>query len=489
MKKLQLIVCIFVLCANAILAQTPAGTKFCAAPRVSAAMQQQIKSALGANAIQRGTDLYVPVTLHIAGKNDGTGFMPAEQVLAAFCLLNQDFAPHHIYLYLADTIHYIRNTAWYDHNDFAGGDDMHQAEGVNGTLNTYVVNTAAGACGYAWYGGCIVLKNSCTGGGDHTWAHEAGHYFSLPHTFVGWEDTGFDASLPVPAYINGAEVEKLDGSNCTTAGDGLCDTPPDYISNRWTCANGTSGIVHDPNNEPFRIDGTYYMSYSNDACMNKFSVEQGDQMHAYATTQLANVVGTVPTPYQPTGTVANVLPTPNDTINTTNTAQLVWRRDPNATFYLLEVSLQLQFLTVQIRKTVTDTTYTLTGLQPNKRYNWRVRAMNEQFTCSTAATVATKFWTAPLVATDNATPIHIDFIATPNRIERGTPVRLQWNDFANQKATLRITNTAGQTVQTQQINQTESGELTIETANLAAGVYHIILQTEQGLAQCKLVVL
>jgi Fibronectin type III domain/Pregnancy-associated plasma protein-A len=480
---------LFWLGANTAFAQTP-NTAFCKARQPDAATLQQLRQVLGANIIQHGVDVYVPVSLHIVGKNDGTGFVSQGFALDAFCQLTKDFAPHNIHLYIQDTLRYIRNSAWYEHNDFAGGDAMHQASGVPGTMNCYIVQTAAGACGYAWYGGCIVLKNSCTGEPNHTWSHEAGHYFSLPHTFFGWEDTGINAAQPAPDSINGFQVEKLDGSNCTTAGDYICDTPPDYISNRWTCTNGTSQPMLDPNGQTFSVDGTNYMSYSNDACMSKFTTGQGDQMRTYGLTQLADVMTTTPTTYLPTSVVSNLLPRHNDTVLTTNSAQLTWQRDPNATAYLIEVSLQNTFITVSMSKISTDTTYLLTGLQPNRRYNWRVRAINNEFTCRNPNVVATKFWTAPLVGTENTIAANIGLSAQPNRVERGSTTTVQWNDLNGQsgKAVLRISNAAGQVLQTQTILKNDASELNIDTTNLPTGIHYITLQTEQGLAQCKIVV-
>ena len=53
----------------------------------------------------------------------------------------------------------------------------------------------------------IVIKKGC--GNSTTIAHEIGHFFGLPHTFAG----------------GGSEL--VDGSNCDSAGDGICDTPSD----------------------------------------------------------------------------------------------------------------------------------------------------------------------------------------------------------------------------------------------------------------------
>ncbi|MEZ4948184.1 MAG: hypothetical protein R2784_02135 [Saprospiraceae bacterium] len=45
---------------------------------------------------------------------------------------------------------------------------------------------------------------------------------------------------------NGSPTELQDGSNCTTAGDKICDTPPDY---NFGLINGNScyGGAKDPN--------------------------------------------------------------------------------------------------------------------------------------------------------------------------------------------------------------------------------------------------
>ena len=74
------------------------------------------------------------------------------------------------------------------------------------------------ACGLADLNGIsnattsgIVFRKNCIN--SRTFAHELGHFFSLLHTFEG------------------SGTELVDGSNCDTAGDGLCDTPADpYVA-------------------------------------------------------------------------------------------------------------------------------------------------------------------------------------------------------------------------------------------------------------------
>lgn len=74
------------------------------------------------------------------------------------------------------------------------------------------------ACGFAALGGInnlnssgIVIKKvpACFSPGNTTIPHEMGHYFGLMHTFEG----------------NG--IELVNGDNCESAGDLICDTPAD----------------------------------------------------------------------------------------------------------------------------------------------------------------------------------------------------------------------------------------------------------------------
>ncbi|MBL4654232.1 MAG: T9SS type A sorting domain-containing protein, partial [Bacteroidia bacterium] len=124
-----------------------------------------------------------------------------------------------------------------------------------------------GLCGYfSWGGDAVVIANGCGLPGGTTITHELGHYFYLPHTFSGWE--GYDPNGTDEPW----EVEFVDGSNCTEAGDNFCDTPADFVSDRWSCPYGFDRL--DPNGDPFHPDSSLYMSYASDACTDRFSTEQ-----------------------------------------------------------------------------------------------------------------------------------------------------------------------------------------------------------------------
>jgi hypothetical protein len=128
------------------------------------------------------------------------------------------------------------------------------------TIATDPVTTVAGLGSLPGGSETIFMtKGSALG---KTFAHETGHFFGLHHTF----ETSFGAEL-------------VDGSNCTTAGDLVCDTPAD--------PHGGNTPAPDCQLDPYTKDanGDWYvpqigniMSYYSDDCSCGFTVGQYDRM-------------------------------------------------------------------------------------------------------------------------------------------------------------------------------------------------------------------
>ena len=101
-------------------------------------------------------------------------------------------------------------------------------------------------------------------------AHELGHIFSLNHTF--------------PNMVGPVATDELvDGSNCTTAGDFICDTPADpgllSVPNRVdSLCNYTDTIYTDANGDLFQPDTRNIMSFAPYPCYDHFSPQQLLQM-------------------------------------------------------------------------------------------------------------------------------------------------------------------------------------------------------------------
>ena len=102
--------------------------------------------------------------------------------------------------------------------------------------------------------------------------HEMGHYLGLLHTFEGG----------------------CTNNDCTVDGDGICDTPPVYFDNTYSCTINKNSCTTDADdkslNNPFRpiaLGGTgdvldykqNFMDYSNFECYQSFSKDQGDRMY------------------------------------------------------------------------------------------------------------------------------------------------------------------------------------------------------------------
>lgn len=101
-------------------------------------------------------------------------------------------------------------------------------------------------------------------------AHELGHVFSLPHTH---------ANMAGPVGTD----ELVNGSNCATAGDFICDTPADPILSAVpgrvdSLCNYTDTVYTDANGDLFQPDTRNIMSYAPYSCYNQFSPQQLDQV-------------------------------------------------------------------------------------------------------------------------------------------------------------------------------------------------------------------
>lgn len=132
-------------------------------------------------------------------------------------------------------------------------------------INMFIVNSTSIPGSFASLGGIGTVDRGLIcmekGSGPGTYVHEMGHYFGLPHTFEG-------AGTP------GAEL--VDGSNCLTAGDEICDTPADPYPSGSVDANCKFiGMTQDANGDYYTPDVGNPMSYYPGICKcNKFTHDQ-----------------------------------------------------------------------------------------------------------------------------------------------------------------------------------------------------------------------
>ena len=223
-----------------------------------------------------GANVYdIPVVFHVLYSNNGTGNIPDARIFEQVAILNADFAAltnSKIQFHLATVdpsgnptsgITRHRNKNWYnDRGSYASSIGWDTTR----YLNIYT-NTAGGNLGYAYLpnGGGVVgsdfdgvrllwravgYTNYSPYDLGRTGTHEVGHYLGLQHTFQGGCGT----------------------SNCYASGDLCCDTNPESSPNYSACSPTERATCGSP--DPVRN----FMDYSEDACMDHFTLDQSLRM-------------------------------------------------------------------------------------------------------------------------------------------------------------------------------------------------------------------
>ena len=336
---------------------------------------------------------YVPLKIFAVANNDGSGIVNNTRILNMLCELNSRYDSTNIRFYMIEPPQPIYNSVYYTITDQSVADQMMLGYNRNDVCNLYICDISAlGLCGYAYFPGTgpgpnsrakggIVLSTGCVEG--TTLTHEMGHYLALPHPFDG--TSGFPTS-PGSELVTRNPNDTTNGrrrANCGTAGDRFCDTEADFIGNRWPCPY--RGSQRDFNGDLFRPDQTLYMSYSSDACQNRFSTQQVSTMRYTLDNFRANFL-VWPTPMEPKkGPMSSVgVYPPSGTVNIPrNFARFRWTSTPNATQYLLQLSSSVSFTNPVFETVVNDTTYLYTGwrLTEGRTYFWRVRPFNPNDYC------------------------------------------------------------------------------------------------------------
>lgn len=378
--------------------------------------------------VKSGT-IYMPIKAHIVGRDNGTGYYSLATLLQVICELNTRYQPVGFYFYLDPAIDFINNSLFYEDGS---SQDAYNSMGTNNVadeINMYFVQASPGLCGYyAPWLDCVCIIGSCGQPGGTTITHELGHFFSLPHTFNGWEG----GNIPAPF-----QLELVNGSNCASAGDYFCDTPADFISDRWNCPyNGTKT---DPNGTPYNPDPTFYMSYASDACTNRFSNLQIGAMQANANTRVTLINQGTPNLISVTQIPTNCTPSNFDFNLNPSLTTLHWSKPLNADYSLVQVA---SFGGGAILKEVitADSVFNLSGLAPNTPFQWRVRGFNAGNTCnnSTLFSPWNTFSTGDFSTSVNS-------ISESNAVYAFQNEAGNWNvaNYLKQAATLRVYDVLG----------------------------------------------
>ena len=221
----------------------------------------------------------IPVKIHVVRNDFGSTNISIDEILSEIDEANSFLQNSFIRINICDEINYINDSSLYEF-------DLEQVESLysnhqDDILNIYFVESIttnnSELCGYTYMPGnqnqfydVIVMDNQCTNSSvNQTLVHEFGHHFNLIHTH------GPQNGVLTNEFVNGA--------NCSSAGDRVCDTPADPELNSSNVSNVNclySGNATDEYGLLFDPDPSNIMSYAPQICRDNFTIEQYARMYA-----------------------------------------------------------------------------------------------------------------------------------------------------------------------------------------------------------------
>jgi len=376
------------------------------------------------NPLQSRMTTYVPVRFHLVGESDGDNAPSPNSVLDLMAAINVDYAPHGLQFFLEDSDGEVWDYTFDDriYNDHADFIPFLRANAASNAIPIFVPNTAtppnSSGLGvtlgyYSPSNDYLVFKKSEVGSNASTASHEIGHYFSLPHTFRGWDCTSWQGTTndftSSPVTISTAPcsnvpvelVSRGSDGNCATAGDLFCDTNADYnLGFGWNNCDYNGG-VQDATGTPLTPDEDNYMGYFLDCNPYTFSGEQASTMLAdLASSNRNKLRGLTPTnTAEITDPVSNMIPADGSTTQFGSQATLSWDPVENAKYYFVEFGdrRSLRASNLIYSDIITSTSVVVPNLEAGETYYYRVRAFSQtwfgvngeivEFTTGTASSV------------------------------------------------------------------------------------------------------
>jgi len=383
MKNTTLLLTIFFVSIRFLsFSQNEIPAQWCGTPDFTAEMMDKVQSAteryMNGTLTKSNMPYNIPITLHNMRNSDGSGGVDMAATFEEFCKAIEFYVQHDINLYIHD-IKTHDNSGWTDGDPRDTGawgtiTFLTIDEESENTINIYGFEDLPGTCGYFQPSNDIIAFNCI---GWTTIVHELGHYFALPHTFLG-----IDGGANCGVYVSNGE--KVDGSNCATAADRICDTPPDNNTVRTPCSNGMGCQMLDSDSTAFFPDVTNIMSYFNFECRNKFTEGQRAVMHNKIEQDHTNLLVTDLPNTNPV-TEATELIFPLNTETPYDQVLFTWNAVENANLYQIEINRLPNFSPSFIVETafIEETQYNISNpLAPNITYYWRVLPLNKANPCT-----------------------------------------------------------------------------------------------------------
>lgn len=485
------------------------GTKECLEIKQRLLKNRQNVSISAIQQVRSQATTWLPISFHVVGDNAGDYYANTTQLDAVVCELNTNFANQNIQFYV-NSIAYL-NDSLLDYNPF---DSLAQASAIPlkiaNTINIFVtrnqfykVNYNADISFYSIQGDFLVFDQDLLTRYNIS-THEMGHFFSLLHTFLGWEyQTGADYTNyignPAPdsfyipdfggLYIPVENVARTGpNANCSLAGDGFCDTEADYVNVAIGCPMVDD--LRDPLNVPIDPDEGNVMSYY--LCKSYFSPEQEAAIAADIISRGWTNLSTPNITTIDTVGLQAVQPLDSQVVSFGSTMILEWTPIVGATSY--ELILSRKHPTLPFSFTVLDTTFTTTGntmtfntniLMDGLTYTWKIKGNNSYYKCSPFSRLFS-FETSTLSSVIPVNKANLDF----RTIVRQNSIECIVATDRITHGTVYLYNALGQVLMSSPIELTDGEQrIHLPRQRFQAGIYMVSIQTVDNELVTKKIVL
>ena len=449
---------------------------------------------------------WVPVKYHLLSRVNTNTYADINDVLGLHCRLNEEYADQEIQFYINDGFNFFQSDAAYDDPGANTASLNFQKSATS--IDVFIANNATtsnnipGTITLGYYSpgdDWIVLRKSEANYTSNTYVHEMGHFLSLPHTHNGWDQTSWadwsDANpgqcAPTLSPSSGTPVEFQDGSNCETAGDFICDTPPDYSFGIFAGGCTWNEDVCDPQGETVDPMETNYMGYF--TCSTQIFTEgQRVQMITDLNSPARNYLQFDGGPDRTTAVtdVADLAsPADNATVDFFNGVNLDWSGIPHTTTYLLEIAQNPAFTLLVREYTDWQSGAYISDLDANTDYYWRVRGHNEFSSCSDWSE-SRKFTTGAETTSVSEISEIEGMTVMPNPVSAGSNLTVNLQSSSAFKATVEVVNLNGQVLNTMTNQNFSQGSniVNVATRNLTSGLYFVRIRTANGVMNRRVIV-
>lgn len=439
---------------------------------------------------------YIPVQFHMVANGDGSNRGQIYPIFDMLDKINKDYAHMGFVFYLKN----VKDWGFFNHgnanNSPGSNSSVLIARKKPGAINVFITltaetgNSSGTGTTLAFYqpgGDFVVVRQNQVNGTNFIFSHEIGHFFSLRHTFYGWENQPYDEqthgnpikSLKVPG--TNFDIELANKSNCNTAADQLCDTPPDY--NFGFSANNCnySKVVLDSNLDTVKPMVKNFMGYFITCTESASTPHQDERMmdNYFGTNRNYLRSSYIPNTNPVVESAIQVFPAVNQLIPSYNYVDLDWEDQPSADQYLVEIFNGSEYY----YDVVKESYYVAQDLlKPKTTYFWRVRGFNDGNTSKIGA--SRPFRTGDVLSSvQDQDPVLSPIKINPNPVYGSQNVQLSF--FANNQgdAQISVIDLSGRILSRDMVDiQYGENDIPLNTNNLSPGLY-IVQVAGRGIHQ------